>query len=69
LKEGGILATFSCSNYMDETLFEKIVLAAARDAGKEAQLIARLGPGPDHPVNLAHPKDVILRDCCSDYIA
>ena len=61
LKEGGILATFSCSNYMDENLFEKIVLAAARDAGKEAQLIARLGPGPDHPVNLAHPEGHYLK--------
>jgi 23S rRNA (cytosine1962-C5)-methyltransferase len=61
LSEGGILATFSCSNYLDETLFEKIVLAAARDAGREAQLVARLGPGPDHPVSLAHPEGRYLK--------
>jgi 23S rRNA (cytosine1962-C5)-methyltransferase len=54
LQEGGLLATFSCSNYIDETLFRKIVLAAARDAGREARLLAPLGPGPDHPVALAH---------------
>ncbi len=61
LSEGGFLATFSCSNYLDEALFEKIVLSAARDAGREAQMIARLGPGPDHPVNLAHPEGRYLK--------
>ena len=61
LSEGGLLATFSCSNHLDEILFEKIVIAAARDAGREMQLVARLGPGPDHPVNLAHPEGRYLK--------
>ena len=61
LSQGGLLATFSCSNHLDETLFEKIVNAAARDAGRKAQLVARLGPGPDHPANLAHPEGRYLK--------
>jgi 23S rRNA (cytosine1962-C5)-methyltransferase len=61
LREGGLLATFSCSNYIDEGLFEKIVLGAARDAARTAQLLARLGAGPDHPVLLAHPEGLYLK--------
>jgi 23S rRNA (cytosine1962-C5)-methyltransferase len=61
LREGGLLATFSCSNYIDEGLFEKIVLGAARDAARTAQTIARLGAGADHPVLLAHPEGKYLK--------
>lgn len=61
LREGGLLATFSCSNYIEETLFEKIVLGAARDADRTAQRIARLGAGADHPVLLAHPEGLYLK--------
>jgi 23S rRNA (cytosine1962-C5)-methyltransferase len=61
LREGGILATFSCSNYIDKTLFKKIVIGAVHDAGKFAQLLKALGPGPDHPTNLAHPEGSYLK--------
>ena len=61
LTEGGILATFSCSNHIDEALFEKIVLSAVRDAGKTAQILGKLGPGPDHPTNLAHREGRYLK--------
>jgi 23S rRNA (cytosine1962-C5)-methyltransferase len=61
LKEGGLLATFSCSNPIDEELFAKIVLGAVRDAGKAAQVLRVLGAGPDHPVNLAHPEGRYLK--------
>jgi 23S rRNA (cytosine1962-C5)-methyltransferase len=61
LREGGLLATFSCSNYVDEKLFEKIVLGAARDAAREVQMLARLGAGGDHPVLLAHPEGLYLK--------
>ncbi len=54
LGNDGLLWTFSCSNFMDEALFQKVVLGAARDAGKHAQLLKVLGPGPDHPTSLAH---------------
>ncbi|MHB9098273.1 MAG: class I SAM-dependent rRNA methyltransferase [Syntrophales bacterium] len=61
LREGGVLATFSCSNAIDPELFEKIVLGAVRDAGKTAQLLRLLGAGADHPVNLAHPEGRYLK--------
>jgi 23S rRNA (cytosine1962-C5)-methyltransferase len=61
LREGGMLATFSCSNPIEPGLFEKIVLGAVRDAGKTAQLLRPLGAGPDHPVNLAHPEGRYLK--------
>jgi len=61
LREGGLLATFSCSNPIDEALFAKIVLGAVRDAGKTAQVLKVLGAGPDHPVNLAHPEGRYLK--------
>jgi 23S rRNA (cytosine1962-C5)-methyltransferase len=63
LKEGGLLATFSCSNHIDEELFRKIVQGAVADAGKTAQLLSDMGPGPDHPVNLAHPEGHYLKGC------
>jgi len=61
LAAGGLLATFSCSNHLDEELFGKIVLGAVRDAGKTAQLLSRTSAGPDHPVNLAHPEGRYLK--------
>jgi len=61
LCDGGMLATFSCSNPIGQELFEKIVLGAVRDAGKTAQLLRPLGAGPDHPVNLAHPEGRYLK--------
>jgi 23S rRNA (cytosine1962-C5)-methyltransferase len=54
LTKGGVLATFSCSNFIEEDLFYKIVLAAARDAGADLQLLTRLEAGPDHPILLGH---------------
>ncbi len=56
LSKGGFLATFSCSHYVEEDLFYKIVLGAARNVGAELQIVERLGPGPDHPVLLGHPE-------------
>jgi hypothetical protein len=53
----GALRSFSCLNHTDETLFEKIVLGAVRDAGKTAQILGKLGPGPDHPTDLTHPPE------------
>lgn len=61
LAAGGILATFSCSNFIEEDLFDKIILAAACDAGADLQLLARLEAGPDHPVLLGHPEGLYLK--------
>ena len=61
LARGGILATFSCSNFIEEDLFGKIVLGATRDAGTDLQLVTKLAAGPDHPVLLGHPEGHYLK--------
>lgn len=61
LAPGGMLATFSCSNAIDEALFEKIVLGAARDAGKTIRLLKKLTAAPDHPTSLAHSEGRYLK--------
>lgn len=61
LTQGGMLATFSCSNLIEEDLFYKIVLAAAHDAKADLQVLSRLEAGPDHPVALGHPEGRYLK--------
>jgi len=61
LERGGLLATFSCSNHVDQALFKKIVLGAAADAGVAVQLLRELEPGVDHPVLLAHEEGRYLK--------
>jgi 23S rRNA (cytosine1962-C5)-methyltransferase len=57
---GAFVLTFTCSQHVDRPLFRKIVLGAAIDAGREVQIVGHLGPGPDHPVSLAHPEGEYL---------
>ena len=61
LRPGGLLVTFSCSGGVDAALFQKIVAGAAQDAGVPAQIIERLGAGPDHPVALSFPEGEYLK--------
>ncbi|MDX1604964.1 MAG: class I SAM-dependent methyltransferase [Candidatus Competibacterales bacterium] len=61
LRPGGILATFSCSGLLESALFQKIVADAALDAGRDAQLLERLGQASDHPVLLSHPEGAYLK--------
>lgn len=61
LAQGGMLATFSCSNFIEEDLFYKIVQGAARDAQADLQLLGRLAAGPDHPLALGHPEGRYLK--------
>ncbi len=61
LRPGGLLATFSCSGLVDADLFQKIVFAAAADAGVDAQIVAFLNQAPDHPVLLSFPEGRYLK--------
>jgi 23S rRNA (cytosine1962-C5)-methyltransferase len=61
LRPGGWLATFSCSGGVDAALFQKVVAGAAADAGVDAAIAARLGPGEDHAVALAFPEGDYLK--------
>jgi 23S rRNA (cytosine1962-C5)-methyltransferase len=61
LRSGGLLVTFSCSGGVDAALFQKIVAAAALDAGVNAQIMEYLTQGPDHPVALNFPEGAYLK--------
>ena len=61
LRPGGALMTFSCSGGVSADLFQKIIAGAALDAQVEARIVARLGPGADHPVALNFPEGDYLK--------
>lgn len=61
LAPGGLLATFSCSGLVSADLFQKIVFGASVDAGRDAQIIAQLGQGADHPILLSFPEGEYLK--------
>ena len=61
LRAGGLLVTFSCSGGVDAALFQKIVAAAALDAGVNAQIMEYLTQAPDHPVGLNFPEGAYLK--------
>lgn len=61
LRPGGLLATFSCSGLVDADLFQKVVFGAAVDAGRDAQILFRLGQAPDHPILLTFPESAYLK--------
>ena len=61
IKEGGLLFTFSCSQAVDKAQFQSIVMAAAIEAGRKAQIIFQLDQPEDHPVNIYHPEGAYLK--------
>jgi len=61
LRAGGYLFTFSCSGLMEPALFQKIVADAALDAGRDAQIIGRMGQAADHPTSLTFPEGHYLK--------
>lgn len=60
LAPDGILATFSCSGLVDDSLFQKVIFGASRDAGRPIQILERLSQAPDHPVALSFPEGAYL---------
>lgn len=61
LRPGGVLFTYSCSGGIGVELFQKIVAAAALDAGVDAAIAQRQGGAPDHPVALSFPEGEYLK--------
>ena len=70
LEPGGILATFSCSYHVSETVFEDTVRSAAMDARVRLRLLATLGQSADHPAVLTVPETRYLKglllEACTD---
>jgi 23S rRNA (cytosine1962-C5)-methyltransferase len=48
--------TFTCSQHVGAEPFRRLVTQGATAAGRPVQVLGHLGPGPDHPVALAHPE-------------
>jgi 23S rRNA (cytosine1962-C5)-methyltransferase len=61
LQPGGLLMTYSCSGGVSAELFQKIVAAAALDAGADACIEGWLHAAPDHPVALNFPEGEYLK--------
>lgn len=58
---GGFMMTFSCSGHISLDLFQKVIFAAALDAGRRVSFVRRLTAGPDHPVSLYCPEGEYLK--------
>lgn len=56
-----LLLTCSCSHYVDEELFQKVLFQAALEAGRFVRVIGRHRLAPDHPINLFHPESDYLK--------
>ncbi len=56
-----LLLTCSCSHYVDEELFQKVLFQAALEAGRQVRIVGRHRLAPDHPINLFHPESNYLK--------
>ena len=61
LAPGGVLLACSCSGPVSIDLFQKVLFAAALDAGVPARILERRGAGPDHPVSIDCPETEYLK--------
>jgi 23S rRNA (cytosine1962-C5)-methyltransferase len=61
LREGGVLATSSCSHHLSEDSFLDILSESAVAAGRKIQLIEWRGAAPDHPVLPSMPETKYLK--------
>ena len=58
---GGTVLSFSCSSAMTAELFGDALREAARQAGREVQLLQALHAAPDHPIAAGHPEGEYLK--------
>jgi 23S rRNA (cytosine1962-C5)-methyltransferase len=61
ISAGGFVLTFSCSNFVDERLFQKIVFEAAAEASRNVRILQRHCQASDHPINIFHPETEYLK--------
>jgi 23S rRNA (cytosine1962-C5)-methyltransferase len=61
LKEGGILATSSCSYHVDRATFLDMLRDSARDSHRQFRLVDYRSQGRDHPVLLSMPETEYLK--------
>ncbi len=61
VKDGGYLATCSCSHFMTAELFRQAIAQAARDAHKRLRQVEFRQQGPDHPILWANDASYYLK--------
>lgn len=61
VKEGGFLATCSCSHFMEPELFAKTIKEAARSAHKRLRQVEFHTQAPDHPILWAADESYYLK--------
>lgn len=55
------LLTSSCSYYVDFSLFQKQIYAAALEAKRSLQVLSQHIPALDHPISLFHPEGAYIK--------
>lgn len=61
VKSGGFLITCSCSHYMSNTLFEKMLQEAAKESGRQVRCVEIKSQAPDHPAALGAEETSYLK--------
>lgn len=61
LPRGSLVLTFSCSYFVGEDLFRKVVFQAACEASRDVRLLARHRQTYDHPINIYQPESDYLK--------
>ena len=61
LPRGGYLATCSCSHFLDEKMFVKMLISASKYAGVNLRLIKACAQSPDHPRLMSIPETYYLK--------
>ncbi|MDP1836270.1 MAG: class I SAM-dependent rRNA methyltransferase [Chlamydiales bacterium] len=56
-----LLLTSSCSHFVDDLLFQKVVFQAAVEAGRNVRILDRHHYTVDHPENVCHPEGHYLK--------
>lgn len=61
VRDGGFLATCTCSHFMTRELFEKALRLAAADAHVRLRLVEARAQAPDHPILMTQEESSYLK--------
>lgn len=61
MPRNSLLLTCSCSYFVDEGLFQKVIFQASVEAKRTVKIIGRHHLAGDHPINLCHPEGDYLK--------
>ena len=61
VRDGGLLASASCTSQIGPDHFKEILLEAGLDTGRRLQILQENGHAPDHPVPMSFPEGRYLK--------